>query len=51
MQKSIFSLCIALLALVQISWAQSYVVSGIEKQIKKECSMKCWVNWEKLLDL
>jgi hypothetical protein len=35
MQKSIFSLCIALLALVQISWAQSYVVSGIEKTDKE----------------
>ncbi len=35
MQKSIFSLSIALLALVQISWAQSYVVSGIEKTDKE----------------
>ncbi len=35
MQKSIFSLGIALLCFVQISWAQSYVVSGIEKTDKE----------------
>ena len=35
MQKSIFSLCILLISFVQSSWAQSYVVSGIEKTDKE----------------
>ena len=35
MQKSIFSLCMVLMSFVQTSWAQSYVVSGIEKTDKE----------------
>lgn len=35
MQKKIFMLCFVLVALVQLGWAQSYVVSGIEKTDKE----------------
>ena len=35
MQKRIFIVCSMLIALVQIAWAQSYVVSGIEKTDKE----------------
>jgi hypothetical protein len=35
MQKKIFTLCFVLIALVQLGWSQSYVVSGIEKTDKE----------------
>jgi hypothetical protein len=35
MQKRIFTLCFVLIALVQLGWSQSYVVSGIEKTDKE----------------